>query len=237
MVCPSQGKKESAPNEIRNIGFQSLQPLAFRHGNLPHRQLLACDFLTTIHPTGNDSVEMKPKSLLAILGLSAALCAFGSYTFAADEGGTKATAREKLFIKKAAMGGMTEVALGKVAAQNGGSQDVKDFGNQMVTDHSKINDNLKDVAGKMGVTIPDSLDSMHQAMVDKMSKLTGAEFDKAYVRDMVKDHEKDVAEFERAKSTVKNDDLKKFIDDSVPTMKDHLDKIKKFDQAKGTATQ
>jgi putative membrane protein len=182
----------------------------------------------------NDSVKMKPKTLLTILGISAALCAFSSHTFAADENGTKATARERMFIKKAAMGGMTEVALGKVAAQNGGSQDVKDFGNQMVTDHSKINDNLKEVAGKMGVTIPDSLDSMHQAMVDKMSKLSGAEFDKAYVKDMVKDHEKDIAEFDRAKSMVKNDDLKKFIDDSVPTMKDHLDKIKKFDQAKGT---
>jgi len=179
---------------------------------------------------------MKLKYFLSVLGLSTALCAFGSSTFAADEGAMKATAREKMFIKKGAMGGMTEVALGKVAAQNGGSQEVKDFGNQMVTDHSKINDNLKDVAGKAGVEVPDSLDPMHQAVVDKMSKLSGADFDKAYVKAMVKDHEKDVAEFERAKASVKNEDLKKFIDDSLPTMKDHLDKIKKFDQAKGTAS-
>jgi putative membrane protein len=179
---------------------------------------------------------MKPKYLVTILGLSVVFCAFGSSTFTADEGAMKATAREKMFMKKAAMGGMTEVALGKVAAQNGGSQDVKDFGNQMVTDHTKINDNLKEVAGKMGVEIPDTLDTMHQAMVDRMSKLSGADFDKAYVKNMVKDHEKDIGEFEKAKAMAKNEDLKKFIDDSLPTMKDHLDKIKKFDQAKGTTS-
>ncbi len=179
---------------------------------------------------------MKLKYLVTVLGLSTAFFAFGSSTFAADEGAMKATAGEKMFIKKAAMGGMTEVALGKVAAQNGGSQEVKDFGNLMVTDHSKINDNLKDVAGKMGVEIPDTIDTMHQAMVDRMSKLSGADFDKAYVKIMVKDHEKDIAEFEKVKAMVKNEDLKKFIDDSLPTMKDHLDKIKKFDQAKGTAS-
>ena len=127
---------------------------------------------------------------------------------------------------------MTEVKLGEIAQKNGGSDDVKDFGKRMVDDHSKINDNLKQVAAKMNVTVPTEVNAKQQATIDKLSKLQGAPFDSAYVKDMVKDHKKDVAEFTKAKDEVKNDDLKSFISDSVETMKDHLTRIEKFDQAK-----
>lgn len=174
---------------------------------------------------------MKIKPLFT-LGLAIALCASGQNIFAADENGAKATAAEKAFIKNAANGGMTEVNLGKLAAEKGESQEVKDFGNQMVKDHSKINDNLKEVAGKLGVTLPDKVNAKHQAKIDKMEKMSGAAFDKAYVNGMVMAHEKDIAEFEKAGKEVKNEDLKKFIDDSVPTMKEHFEMIKQFSQAK-----
>jgi putative membrane protein len=82
------------------------------------------------------------------------------------------------------------------------------------------------------VTLPDKVNAMHQAKIDKMDKMSGTAFDQAYVNAMVMDHEKDVAEFEKAGKEVKNEDLKKFIDDSVPTMKEHLEMIKKFSQAK-----
>lgn len=175
---------------------------------------------------------MKIKHLVVTLGLAIALCASGQNIFAADENGAKATAAEKTFIKKAANGGMTEVNLGKLAAEKGDSKEVKDFGSQMVKDHSKINDNLKEVAGKLGVTLPEKVNAMHQAKIDKMEKMSGTAFDKAYVNGMVMAHEKDIAEFEKAGKEVKNEDLKKFIDDSVPTMKEHLEMIKKFSQAK-----
>src|SRR5471030_3252530 len=83
---------------------------------------------------------------------------------------------DKSFVMKAAQGGMTEVQLGQLAADKGTSQDVKDFGSKMVTDHGKANDELKSIASSKGVTIPDKLDAKHQAMVDKMSKMSGAEF-------------------------------------------------------------
>lgn len=145
----------------------------------------------------------------------------------------KPTAAEKAFMKKAADGGMTEVELGKLAAEKGGSDEVKSFGQQMVDDHTKIGDNLKEVAGKMKVTLPEKMSAKHHALVEKMAGMSGADFDKAYVPEMVKDHKKDISEFEAAKGTVKNEDLKKFIDDSLETMKGHLEKIQKFDQAKG----
>jgi putative membrane protein len=151
---------------------------------------------------------------------------------AEEKGEMKATPMEKTFIMKAANGGMTEVEAGKAAAEKGASDAVKDFGTRMVKDHSKANDQLKEVASKMGVSVPDKVDAMHQEKLAKMNKMTGAAFDKAYVMDMIKAHKKDIADFEAADKEVKNADLKKFIEDTVPVMKEHLEMIQKFDQAK-----
>lgn len=175
---------------------------------------------------------MKIKTLVCTLGLATAFCTPWQQSFAADEG-AKPTAFEKSFIKKAADGGMTEVELGRIASEKGGSDEVKDFGKLMVDDHTKINDNLKEVAAKMNVKVPDKVSAKHHAMIEKMSGMSGADFDKAYVKDMVKDHKMDIAEFEKADKEVKNEDLKKFIENSMETMKGHLEKIEKFDQAKG----
>jgi len=76
---------------------------------------------------------------------------------------------------------MTEVQLGLLAADQGTSQDVRDFGSKMVVDHGKANDELKSIASSKNITLPEKLDTKHQAMVDKMSKMSGAAFDKAYV--------------------------------------------------------
>ncbi|HEY1770516.1 MAG TPA: DUF4142 domain-containing protein [Chthoniobacterales bacterium] len=175
---------------------------------------------------------MKLKTIAFTVGTAVALCAPWQQSFAADEASGHATSMEKMFVKKAADGGMTEVELGHLAAEKGASDAVKDFGNQMVTDHSKINDNLKEVAGKMNVQLPSTISKKHKMVMDKLTGLSGAAFDTAYVKEMVKDHKMDVAEFEKADKEVKNPDLKSFIDDSLPTLKDHLAKIEKFDQAK-----
>jgi putative membrane protein len=174
---------------------------------------------------------MHTGNIFAVLGLAVAVAA-GHPCFAAEPEATKATAKEEAFIMKAANGGMAEVEMGKLAADKGGSDAVKDFGNRMVKDHSKANDQLKNVAANLGVRIPDKVNAKEQAMIDKMSAMSEAAFDKAYVKEMVSDHRKDIAEFETAGKEVKNADLKKFIDDTVPVMKDHLDTIQKFDQAK-----
>ena len=174
---------------------------------------------------------MKIKTLIT-LGLAIALSALGQNIFAADAKEANASASEKAFMKKAADGGMTEVELGKLAADKGGSQEVKDFGDKMVKDHTKIGDNLKEIAGKLDVTLPEKVSEKHQAKIDKLGKMSGAAFDKTYVNEMVMAHEKDIAAFEKAGKEAKNEDLKKFIDDSVPTMKEHLEMVKKFSQAK-----
>ena len=152
---------------------------------------------------------MKKLTFALILGTAVAFSA----GFAADkEKSDKATAKESMFIKKAADGGMTEVELGKVAEKNGQKDDIKSFGSQMVKDHGKANDDLKNIASKMNVTVPDKVSAKHQAGITKMSKLSGAAFDTAYAKDMVEDHEKDIAEFEKARGQVNDEALKKFVD-------------------------
>ncbi len=174
---------------------------------------------------------MQLKHLVCTIGLAGGLALSSQPSQGADKE-AMATPMEKTFITKAANGGMAEVALGKLAAEKGASDAVKDFGNRMVKDHSKANDELKEVASKLNATVPAKVDAMHQATIDKMSGMSGAAFDTAYVKDMIKDHKKDIAEFETADKSVKNADLKKFIEETVPVMKEHLTMIEKFDQAK-----
>lgn len=175
-------------------------------------------------------LTMKMKTALITIGLAAALCAPWQNSFADDTSG-HATHKEKTFIKTAADGGMTEVKLGEIAQQNGQRDDIKDFGKQMVDDHTKINDNLKEVASKMNVEVPSTISAKHQAVVDRLSKLHGDAFDKAYTKEMIKDHKKDIAEFEEAAKEVKNEDLKSFIQNSTEMMKGHLEKIEKISKA------
>src|SRR5436305_3808296 len=85
------------------------------------------------------------------------------------------------FAKEAAIGGMTEVQLGKLATKNGASDKVKSLGQMIADDHTKANDQLKSIAAKDNVTLPTDLDAEHKAMVDKFSKLTDSAFDQAYV--------------------------------------------------------
>ena len=101
-------------------------------------------------------------------------------------------ASDTLFVKNAAKGGLAEVELGQLAADHGASDEVKKFGQRMVTDHGKANDELKSLAQQKNITLPTELDGKHKATHDRLSKLSGAQFDRAYMQDMLQDHRKDV---------------------------------------------
>jgi putative membrane protein len=129
---------------------------------------------------------------------------------------------DRHFLVKAAEGGMTEVELGQIAQQKASSQDVKQFGARMVDDHSKADTELKGIAQQQGVSIPTKLDARHQAAVDKLSKLSGADFDRAYVNDMVKDHQADEAEFQKASTSAQDPQVKDFASKTLPVIQSHL---------------
>ena len=130
---------------------------------------------------------------------------------------------DRKFAMTAAMDGMTEVELGRLATERGASDAVKQFGQRMVDDHSKANDELKQWATTAGVTLPTALDAKHQAMVTKMSGLSGAAFDKAYAQAMVKDHTKAVQLFQREADRGMDSGLKSFASSKLPTLREHLE--------------
>jgi putative membrane protein len=135
---------------------------------------------------------------------------------------SQVSASDKLFVKKAAQGGMAEVELGKMAADKGSSDDVKKFGQRMVDDHSKANDQLKQIASGKGLTVPDDLNAKDKATKTRLAKLSGAQFDRAYMNDMVKDHVQDVADFNKEAKMGKDPDIKGFASQTLPTLQDHL---------------
>jgi putative membrane protein len=136
------------------------------------------------------------------------------------------TEEEKTFAMKVAQGGMAEVTLGGIAAQKATNGDVKNFGNQMVTDHGKANDQLRTWATNKGIALPSEMGEEHKKTAADLSNKSGAAFDKAYMDAMVEDHEKDVRELQHAKSTVKDPDLKQWVDTTLPVIEGHLQMAK-----------
>jgi putative membrane protein len=126
------------------------------------------------------------------------------------------------FVKEAAMGGLAEVELGRLATQKAQSADVKAFGQHMVDDHSKANDQLKPIAQQKGVEVPTQLTGKHKTEYDRLSKLSGAAFDRAYMQLMLQDHRKDVSEFRKESTSGKDPDVKQFASQTLPTLEGHL---------------
>jgi putative membrane protein len=122
----------------------------------------------------------------------------------------------------AAMGGMMEVELGRMAAQQGSSDAVKQFGQRMVDDHSKANEELMSLASSKGITLATTMDEKQHKDMMKLQAMTGADFDRAYSKMMLSDHKKDVSEFEKQSTKGTDPDLKAFASKTLPTLKEHL---------------
>ena len=129
---------------------------------------------------------------------------------------------DKTFMTKAAEGGMMEVNLGTLAAAKATGNEVKDFGNRMVTDHGKAGDELKTLAANKGVTLPTQPGDEEKKASNDLSMKKGKDFDKAYMSLMVKDHEKDIAEFEKESKEAQDPDLKNWVTRTLPIIQDHL---------------
>jgi putative membrane protein len=143
-----------------------------------------------------------------------------------------AAEEDSRFAVEAANGGMTEVELGKLAQEKASDTRVKEFGTMMVQDHSKANEELKALAAQKNITLPATPGDEQQKRIADMAAMSGRDFDKAYIKEMVKDHEKDVKLFEEAQKNVKDADMLQFIERTLPTLRAHLDHIKQLDNKK-----
>jgi putative membrane protein len=134
------------------------------------------------------------------------------------------------FAKKAAAGGIAEVKMGQLAQQKGTAESVKKFGARMVEDHSKAGDELKQAVSQSNITLPTDMSAKDKATYDMLSKLSGAAFDRAYARNMVRDHEEDIAEFNQEANGGHNPAVKDFATQTLPTLQDHLKEAKEMRQ-------
>jgi putative membrane protein len=156
----------------------------------------------------------------ALLGV--ALLLVSSMAALAQKGKTAKPRVDKTFLMKAAEGGMAEVELGRLAVRKASSPAVKQFGQHMVDDHGKANEELKGLAQSKGVALPKSVGAKNKATLAKLEKLNGAAFDRTYMSDMVKDHKEDVAEFRHESTRGADPDAKAWAGKTLPTLESHL---------------
>jgi len=140
------------------------------------------------------------------------------------------------FAMKAAQANFAEVELGKLAQQKASSDDVKKFAQMMVDDHSKALDELKGVAGTKNITLPTAIDAEHKKLSDRLSKLSGAGFDREYMQAMVEGHRKVAADMRKESQSGADPDLKAWAGKTLPTVEAHLKQAETVNRAIHTAT-
>jgi putative membrane protein len=156
---------------------------------------------------------------------------------AADEkksGDDNTKVDDKTFVMKATQAGLAEMSLGMLAARMGMSEEVRRFAQRMVDDHKKANRMLAEVAGKK-FTLPRevTMDDKHRTALTQLAKLKGADFDRTFIQQMVKDHEKAVSLFEAESKNGKDESLRNFASKALPTLRHHLEMARKLAKSEG----
>ncbi|MDQ2832643.1 MAG: DUF4142 domain-containing protein [Acidobacteriota bacterium] len=144
---------------------------------------------------------------------------------------------DKMFVRKALEGGMAEVQLGQLALQKSSNDEVKQFAQKMVDDHTKMGDDLKPIAQQMNVKVPDGPSAKDKATMAKLQALNGDAFDKAYVKDMVKDHKADQREFKEESTRTTNPDLKQASTHGLEVVTEHLQMIEQIASKNNVASK
>ncbi|PUZ20690.1 putative membrane protein [Chitinophaga costaii] len=186
---------------------------------------------------------MKRISLFALILSSAwalSSCGDGHSTTTKDSTGTEVTDSKAVadstnketkpvdkesadFSVKAADIGFTEVAMGKLAQDKASQQRVKDFGNLLITDHTKAGDELKAIADRKGITLPTAFSPEHQSAMEKLNDKKGLDWDKAFIDHMIDGHKSAIDDFDKASKNLEDADIKAFATNTLPTLKAHLD--------------
>ncbi|MBJ6144076.1 DUF4142 domain-containing protein [Hymenobacter sp. BT559] len=172
-----------------------------------------------------DSVEQAQEANNAKQGITDADT---TVTTAKGVGGEQRPAFDSEFMTKAASGGMLEVQLGQQVAQKATTPEAKQFAQQMVTDHTKANEELKALAAQKNITLPTTLGKDQQKVYDEVLAEKGAELDKKYVSAMLTDHQEDIKEYQGAVTTANDADIKTFAQKNLPVLQMHLGMLQKM---------
>jgi putative membrane protein len=136
--------------------------------------------------------------------------------------GSTLSSTDRQFLTRAAMMDMAEIQTGRLAVSQGASESVRQFGQRMIDDHTRTSQQLMQMASPAGFMPPQTLDAKHQAVAAKLARLTGAEFDRAYMRQMVKDHQEAISLYQRQSTRGTMPDLRSFAAATLPALREHL---------------
>jgi len=137
------------------------------------------------------------------------------------------------FLMKAAEGQQAEILLGKLAGERAGDDQVKQFATKMIEDHQKAKQEVQQIAMKDNVQLPSQLNERHKQKQEQLSQLSGKDFDRAYIQYMLRDHSKEVKEFEQSAQTLQDQDVKQWASGALPVLKEHLQHAKTIASALG----
>ncbi len=143
-------------------------------------------------------------------------------------GGTRSemTNEDKEFVAMAGLSGLAQMQMANLALQKASSAEVKAFAQKMIADHTNPNAEIAELATTKGLALATELSGDPKAALEHLASLSGAEFDKAYMKHMVEDHEKDVAAFDKASTSATDANLKAWAGRTLPALKEHLEMAK-----------
>lgn len=180
-------------------------------------------------------LESTLSKVIYVSCLTIFLVGLGSWAVLAHQdatAGMSAQSKDELkdghFARQSALGGMAEIQLGKLASERGSSEVVKAFGERMVVQHGSVGDQLTAVAQKENIDLPGKLSSREQQTYDRLAHLSGNAFDRAYARDMVQDHEKDLTDFQNEASIGKDENVRTFAANTIPMIQEHLNQAREM---------
>ena len=145
----------------------------------------------------------------------------------ADASKSDLTVPERKFVERATSDNIGDIELGRLALEKSQNPEVKNFAQMIVDDHQKSLDKLKSISNDQKFPVPTSATTETQKEYDRLSKLSGSEFDREFKKLMEKRHTDAVQTFQKASNQVQNDDLKSYINNTLPTLKEHKEKLTK----------
>ena len=149
------------------------------------------------------------------------------------------SALDRMFVKQAMQGSMAQVQLGQLTLQKSQNEQVKQFAQRMIDDHTKLNDQMKPVAQQLGVDPPTQISKKDKSVMAKLQALSGPAYDQAYIKDMVKDHKQDLSEFQMEASSGQDQTVKDAANQGSKVIAEHLQMAQQMakDQSITTAGQ
>lgn len=192
---------------------------------------LACAMAAAQAPTGSSMPQKRPQTTpqeqQPTMGT----------TPDANSANVQQSMSDQAFVSKALQGGDAEVQLGQLAQQKSQSNDVKDFGQKMVQDHTQMGEQMKPIAQQLGVKEPKGLSKKDKQLVAKLQGLNGTQFDDVYIQAMVKDHKKDLSEFKQEADMTQNPNLKQAAQQDAQVISQHLEMIQQIAQSHNVSTE